>query len=96
MDAGHETLEQDFKRATSTASVVSFTDHALHDLSWLSFLVFVCLLFASAKVVGLTPEAATVFAQLVCLWVGMMVCLFAVTALDKAVMRSFRRRRSKA
>ena len=88
--------DQAFERAASVASMVSYTDQVLQDMSWLTFLIFVCMLFASAKIVGLTPEAATVFAQLVCLWIGMMVCLFALTALDKAVTRSFRPRRKKA
>lgn len=77
-------------RAVSTASAVSFADHALHDMSWVSGVLFIIMLFCSTKLTGLSPESTAVVAQLVALWIAMMVCLFGLHILDKAVTRAFR------
>ena len=81
---------QEFERATSTVSASSFS-HQVNDMAWLTFVLFIALLFSSSKLVGLSPEAANTMVQLVALWIGMMFCLFGVYLLDKAVTRAFRR-----
>jgi len=82
-----------FERSASAATVASFADHALHDMSWLTALGFIIMLFCATKLTGLSPESTVIVAQLVALWIAMMVSLFAVHILDKCVTRAFRPRR---
>jgi len=82
-----------FERSASAATVASFADQALHDMSWLTAVLFIIMLFCATKLTGLSPESTVIVAQLVALWIAMMVSLFAVHILDKCVTRAFRPRR---
>ena len=73
---------------------MSRSDHVLFDMAWLSLVIFIGLLYSSAKLVDLSPESIEVVAHLTSLWIGMMVSLFGVNLLNKAVTRIFRPKRA--
>ena len=84
----------EIERTRSGGSMVSRSDHVLFDMAWLSLVIFIGLLYSSAKLVDLSPESIEVVAQLTSLWIGMMVSLFGVNLLNKAVTRIFRPKRA--
>jgi hypothetical protein len=84
------------ERARSGGSVVSRSDHMLFDMAWLSLVIFIGLLYSSAKLVDLSPESIEVIAHLTSLWIGMMVSMFGLNLLNKAVTRVFRPKRAGA
>jgi hypothetical protein len=84
----------EIERARSGGSVVSRSDHMLFDMAWLSLVIFIGLLYSSAKLVDLSPESIEVIAHLTSLWIGMMVSMFGLNLLNKAVTRVFRPKRA--
>ena len=79
--------------ASATSTPWADADGTLYDMAWLTFLVFVVVLFSCAKVLELSAASVEAIAQLSALWIGMMLCLFGLTLINNVVTRKYLLRR---